>query len=189
MSGTAAAAPAFLLRSIFREQEQHMFGSGSSTDDVGHVWDLMEKIGFCMLSSRDGEEIRSRPMAAYVEREEGKVYFLTDKDSYKDEEIAADPHVNLAFADAGSHSYVSVTARAALSNDREKIRDLFNVPAKAWWDSPEDPAIRLLVVTPNDAQYWDSPGKIRAYIRMAAAAVSSARPAMGDNAKVEMSNG
>ena len=166
-----------------------MFGSGKDVDDVGHVWELMEKIGFCMLSSRDGEDIRSRPMAAYVREEEGKVYFLTDKDSYKDEESAADPHVNLAFADAGAHNYVSVTGRAALSNDREKIADLFNVPAKAWWDGPEDPAIRLLVVTPRDAQYWDSPGKLRAYIRMAAAAVSSARPAMGENGKVELTNG
>jgi general stress protein 26 len=162
-----------------------MFGS-SGGDDVTHVWDLMEKIGFCMLASRDGGDIRSRPMAAYLEREEGRIYFLTDKDSYKDEEIAADPNVNLAFADAGSHSYVAVTGRASLSNDREKIRELFNVPAKAWWDSPEDPAIRLLVVEPKEAQYWDSPGKLRAYFRMAAAAVSDARPAMGDNAKVEM---
>jgi general stress protein 26 len=165
-----------------------MFGS-SDTDDVTHVWDLMEKIGFCMLASRDGQDIRSRPMAAYVKREENRVYFLTDKESYKDEEIAADPNVNLAFADAGAHSYVAVTGRATLSNDRGTIRELFNVPAKAWWDSPEDPAIRLLSIEPRDAQYWDSPGKVRAYIRMAAAALSSARPAMGDSAKVEMSNG
>ena len=74
--------------------------------DAAHVWDMMEKIGFCMFSSMDGEEIRSRPMAAYVEREEGRVLFLTDADSHKDDEIAARPNVNLAFADAGSHSYV-----------------------------------------------------------------------------------
>ena len=163
-----------------------MFGKSESQDDATHVWEMMEKIGFCMFSSLDGEEIRSRPMAAYVERDEGRVLFLTDADSHKDDEIAARPNVNLAFADAGSHSYVSVTGRASVSNDRDKIREIFNVPAKAWWDSPEDPRIRLLTVTPNDAQYWDSPGKVRAYIRMAAAAVSSARPAMGENAKVEM---
>lgn len=155
-------------------------------DDVAHVWALMEKIGFCMFTSMDGEEIRSRPMAAYVERAEGRICFLTDAESHKDEEIARRPNVNLAFADAGSHSYVSVTGRATISNDREKIRDLFNIPAKAWWDSPDDPSIRLLVVTPHDAQYWDSPGKVRSYIKMAAAAVSSARPEMGDNAKVDM---
>jgi general stress protein 26 len=165
-----------------------MFGN-KSEDDVGHVWDLMEKIGFCMFSSLDGEEIRSRPMAAYVEREEGAILFLTDAESHKDDEVAARPNVNLAFADAGSHTYVSVTGRATVSNDREKIRELFNIPAKAWWDSPDDPSIRLLRVVPQDAQYWDSPGKMRAYIRMAAAAVSSARPEMGDNAKVDMRHG
>jgi general stress protein 26 len=155
-------------------------------DDVTHVWEMMEKIGFCMFTSMDGEELRSRPMAAYVERDENRILFLTDAESHKDEEVAARPNVNLAFADSGSHSYVSVTGRARVSNDREKIREIFNVPAKAWWDSPEDPSIRLLIVTPHDAQYWDSPGKIRSTIKMAAAAISSARPEMGDNAKVSM---
>ena len=163
-----------------------MFGKSETQDDAGHVWDMMEKIGFCMFSSLDGEEIRSRPMAAYVEREEGRVLFLTDADSHKDDEIAARPQVNLAFADAGSHSYVAVTGRATISNDRAKIAELFNVPAKAWWDSPEDPRIRLLSVTPKDAQYWDSPGKVRAYIEMAAAALTSHRPKMGENQKVDL---
>jgi general stress protein 26 len=158
----------------------------ADTEDVTRVWELMEKIGFCMFTSVDGEELRSRPMAAYVERDEGRICFLTDAKDHKDDEVAARPNVNLAFADAKSHTYVSVTARARVSNDREKIRDLFNVPAKAWWDGPDDPNIRLLTVTPVDAQYWDSPGTVRSYIKMAAAAVTSARPEMGDNAKVDM---
>ncbi len=158
----------------------------SNPESVAHVWEMMDKIGFCMFSSRDGEDIRSRPMAAYVERDEGRICFLTDKDSYKDEEVEADPHVNLAFADAGKHNYVSVTGRAAISNDREKIRDLFNVPAKAWWDSPDDPSIRIITVTPKDAQYWDSPGTVRAYVKMAAAAIGSTRPEMGENEKVDL---
>jgi general stress protein 26 len=160
--------------------------TATGTDDRARVWEMMKRIGFCMFSTLDGEEIRARPMAAHPEPEEGCVYFLTDADSAKDEEVEARPQVNLAFADSGSHSYVSVTGRAAVSNDREKIRELFSTPAKAWWDSPEDPSIRVLKVTPVDAQYWDSPGPVRAMIRMAAAALSDARPDMGENAKVEM---
>ena len=75
---------------------------------------------------------------------------------------------------------------ATVSNDRAKIRELFNTPAKAWWDDPEDPSIRVLKVTPHDAQYWDGPGTIAAYAKMAAAAMSSSRPDMGDHAKVRM---
>lgn len=155
-------------------------------NDVERVWDLMEKIGLCMLSSREGEDIRSRPMAAYVDRGAEAVYFLTDADSHKDEEIAAQPNVNLAFADTDGQNYVAVTGRAEISNDREKIREIWSTPAKAWWDSPEDPAIRVLKVTPKDAQYWDSPGTATSYVKMLAAAVSDARPDMGDNAKVRM---
>ena len=51
---------------------------------------------------------------------------------------------------------------------------------------PDDPSIRVLRVTPTEAEYWDSPGTIRSYIRMAAAAVSDTRPAMGDHEHVRM---
>lgn len=162
-----------------------MFGKDDK-DDESRVWDLIEKIGFCMLASRDGEDIRSRPMAAQVEREEGRILFLTDKDSFKEEEIARDPNVNLAFADPSGQDYVSLTGRAALSDDRARIRDLWSPAAKAWWDGPDDPSIRLLSVAPKDAQYWEGPGTLRAYVKMAAAALSSARPDLGDNAKVDM---
>jgi len=169
----------------FKQEKRPMFGK-EEDGGAAKVWEMMEKIGFCMFSSRDGEDIRSRPMAAYVEREEGRVCFLTDASHHKDEEIETYPNVNLAFADASGHSYVAVTGRAVLSNDRDKIRDLFNIPAKAWWDSPDDPSIRLISVTPKDAQYWDSPGTVRAYVTMAAAAVSSSKPEMGENEKVDM---
>jgi general stress protein 26 len=147
----------------------------------------MESISFCMLATHDGEQIRARPMAAYVRRNESLVYFLTDADRPKDEEVARNPHVNLAFADAGKQTYVSVSGTASLSNDRQKIGELFNTAAKAWWDSPEDPSIRLLTVTPLDAEYWDSPGKVASYIRMAMAAMSDSRPDMGKHDKVRMS--
>ena len=155
-------------------------------DDVDRVFELITKIGFCMLSTRDGEDIRSRPMAAHVERDEKAIYFLTDVAGHKDEEVRANPNVGLAFADAGDQKYVSLTGRATISNDREKIRELWSTPAKAWWDSPDDPSIRVLKVRLKDAQYWDSPGTVVSTVKMMAAAVSGGRPDMGDNAKVRM---
>lgn len=156
------------------------------TNDTDRAWKLMEKIGFCMLSTREGEDIRSRPMAAHVERDEHAIYFLTDVRNHKDDEIRAEPNVALAFADAGDQKYVAVTGRAEVSNDRAKIRELWSTPAKAWWEDENDPNIRVLKVVPKDAQYWDSPGKVASYATMIAAAVSGSRPDMGDNAKVDL---
>jgi general stress protein 26 len=53
----------------------------------------MEKVGFCMFSTLDGGQIRSRPMAATVRPEENAVWFLTDADSAKGEDVAAHPQV------------------------------------------------------------------------------------------------
>jgi general stress protein 26 len=158
----------------------------NSTRDSDRAWELMKKIGFAMLVTRDGDKLRARPMSAYLERESNAIYFLTDARRHKDEEIARDPNINLSFANAGDQKYVSVTGTAVVSNDRARIKQLFSTPAKAWWDSAEDPNIRVLKITPDDAEFWDSPGSVISYVKMAAAAVTGTRPDLGDNRKVAM---
>ena len=154
--------------------------------DAERAWDLMKKIGFAMLVTKDGTRLRARPMSAYLERENNAIYFLTDARRHKDEEIARNPDINLSFADAGDQKYVSVTGTAVVSNDRAKIKQLFSTPAKAWWDSAEDPNIRVMKITPDDAEFWDSPGSVISYVKMAAAAVTGTRPNLGDNRKVAL---
>src|ERR1700686_4563761 len=109
--------------------ERNMVNDNTASD-LDRVWELMKKIGFPMLVTRDGDRLRARPMSAYLAREENAIYFLTDARRHKDEEIARDPHVNLSFADPHSQKYVSVTGRAIVANDRAKIRQLFSTPAK-----------------------------------------------------------
>jgi len=158
----------------------------SGDRDQQRVWDLMKTIGFAMLVTHDGDKLRARPMSAYLARDENMIYFLTDARRHKDEDIARNPGINLSFADAGSQTYVSLTGTATVSNDRGKIRELFSTTAKAWWDSAEDPNIRVLKITPEDAEFWDSPGTVISYVKMAAAAISGSRPDIGDNRKVSL---
>jgi general stress protein 26 len=157
-----------------------------TTNDVDTVWRLAEKIGFCMLTTQSASDLRARPMAAHAEQLENAFYFLTDVDGHKDDEIAQHPEVCLAFADSKGQKYVSVSGNAEVLNDRDRIKELWSTPAKAWWDNPDDPSIRVLKVTPAFAEYWDSPGTIVSYIKMAAAALSSSKPDMGDNGQVAM---
>ena len=158
----------------------------SDRDNADTAWALMKKIGFCMLSTRVGDEIRSRPMAAHVVPGEHAVYFLTDVESQKDSEIDQTPNVSLAFADASAQKYVAATGRAVVSNDRAKIKELWSTPAKAWWDNADDPSIRVIKVSLHDAQYWDSPGMIVSTIKMLAAVATSTRPDIGHSAKVAL---
>jgi general stress protein 26 len=154
--------------------------------DVDRAWELMDKIGFAMLVTHDGDRLRARPMRAFLEREANAIYFLTDARRHKDEEIARNPGVNLSFANAGNQKYVSVTGNAAVSNDRARIKQLFSTPAKAWWNSADDPNIRVLKITPDDAEFWDTPGSVISSVKMATAAVTGSRPEIGDNRKVAL---
>lgn len=69
-----------------------------------------------------------------------------------------------------------MSGRGAISNDRERIKELFSVAAKAWWDASDDPNIRLLTVTPDGAEYWDGRGKVASMISMTVAAATGGRP-------------
>jgi len=154
--------------------------------DSERVWALMKKIGICMLATWDGHELHARPMGAYVRPEENAVYFLSDARRHKEDEIKQYSKVCLAFADTGAQNYVSLAGHAEVQADRAKIRELWGTPAKAWWDSPDDPNIRVLKVTPQEAEFWDAPRSTVAYAKMAAAALTGTRPEMGDNRKVAM---
>ncbi|MBN9053997.1 MAG: pyridoxamine 5'-phosphate oxidase family protein [Rhizobiales bacterium] len=176
--------------------EEHRLSPDELTDKA---WHLAEKIRIALLTSWDGEQQRIRPLSANVDRDADVIQFLIGAHGGTTlaeatgapaltlvEQVKKFPTVTLAFADQSSHDYVTITGQAAVSNDRARIKELWGTPAKAWWDSPDDPSIRILKVTPSFAEYWDSPGTIISYVKMAAAAVSNAKPDMGDNAKVKL---
>lgn len=155
-------------------------------EHVDRVWELAKRIGIAMFVTWDGQEQRARPLAATVRKEEGAIYFLTDVNGEKDDQIAEFPHVSISFADHKSSKYVALTGKATVSNDRARIKELWSPFAKAWWDSPDDPAIRVIKVVPQDAELWDSPGRIVTTISMLAAAVTGRSPRIGENAKVAL---
>jgi general stress protein 26 len=155
-------------------------------EHVERIWELAKKIGVCMFITWDGGRSRSRPLQANVDREEHAIYFLTDVASHKDEQVEKFPTVTLAFADIPHSKYVSITGEAAITNDRAKIKELWSPFAQAWWDNAEDPSIRLIKVTPQDAELWDSPGRVVTAISMLAAAVTRRSPRIGENAKVKL---
>jgi general stress protein 26 len=174
-----------ISRAVIAPNEERSM-TNDNDGNIERAWELMKKIGFAMLVTRDGDKLRARPMSAYLRREDNAIYFLSDARRHKDEEIARNPSVNLSFADAGSMKYVSLTGTATVSNDRARIKEMFSTPAKAWWDSADDPNIRVLKVTPDDAEFWDTPGSVIAYVKMAVAAATGTRPEIGDNRKVSM---
>lgn len=155
-------------------------------EDIDRVWKLMDKIGICMFTSKDGDKLRARPMGAKPRQLENAIYFLTDQRGHKDEEVAGDEHVCLSFAQPGDGKFLAVTGRARVLNDRAMIRELWDTAAEAWWSGPDDPGVRVIEVTPDDAQFWEGPHGIVATFAMVAAAATAGPPLMGEQRKVDL---
>jgi general stress protein 26 len=163
----------------------------AKNSDADRLYDLVEDIAVCMLTSKNGTALRARPMHARLDRATGEVSFLTDVRHHKDDEIAADPEVCLAFASPKGQDYVSISGTARISNDRAAIGTRFNEMAKVWFpDGPEDPNVRLLVVEPHAGEFWDGKtNPIAVAFEIAKARLSEERPDLGDNRKVAMGGG
>ena len=149
-----------------------------------HVWKLIQDIPMALLVTHGGEGLDARPMGATSRPDEGRIYILANKGEDSDQQIQDDSDVALSFQKGVT--YVVVHGRAQASDDRARIRELWNAFDKAWWDGPEDPRIRLLTITPTRAEYWESPGNLVAYADMLLAAATGRKPVTGEHAAVRL---
>ena len=158
----------------------------SPAELADRVWELAKKLQFALYTTFDGKRMSQWPLTANAERDEHAFTFLVGQDDEKYGHLGQYPAVVLGFADASSNKYVVVNGTAEISNDRAKIKELWSPFAKAWWDSENDPDIRVLTVRPEHAELWDSPNKLVASAIMLTAAVTGTKPAVGNHGDVRL---
>lgn len=91
--------------------------------------------------------------------EEGTIWFISDRDSEKNKDIAVDPRVKLYYSHPGKSSFLVVSGEAEIVYDRKKVRELWNPLDKTWFkEGEDDPAVSLIRVRPEHAHYWDTKG-------------------------------
>jgi general stress protein 26 len=158
-----------------------------SSEDIERVWTLIKDIPVAMVVTHSGEsrDMRARPMAARPARAEGAIYFLTDVGAPKAEEIRRNDTICLALADHKSRKYLSITGRAEIIDDQDRIKQIWSIYDKAFWPDQKDPRIRILRVTPESAEFWEGEGTVVAAVKLVAASVSGERMNLGTNEKVE----
>ena len=149
------------------------------------VWDIIEKVGVCMLTTRFGGGLRARPLEARPEREAGVIWFVTDARSDKEHEIEAAHDVCLVFVDHAAKAYLSITARAEVQDDHTQAAAIWQATDNAWWEGPDDPNVCVLRVKPVIAELWDGPSSTAVAIyEFAKASLTGQEPNLGENRKV-----
>lgn len=96
--------------------------------DIQKLKDLLTDIDTAMLSTLNGDEIKSRPMATIDIDTEGNIWFFTDEFSEKVEELENTSRVSLAYVHPGKERYVAINAEAVIVNDKQKMQEHQTLP-------------------------------------------------------------
>jgi general stress protein 26 len=158
---------------------------------IAKLRDLIQHIETAQLVTMDTDGVlRSRPMATQKLEEEAELWFFTNDYSAKVDNVLVHPEVCVTYADPANNSYVSVSGKAELVRDRDKIEKLWRPILKAWFpNGVDDPDLALLRVDIVSAQYWDATSSklVQLFgLIKALATGQSAGDTLGENEKVEV---
>ena len=126
---------------------------------VEKLKELIDKAGSCFFctSITSNQSFSTRPMAVQQTDDNGNLWFLSANDSHKNLEIAEDPFVQLLFQGSGYSDFLTVYGRAIITEDKSKIKELWNPLLKTWFtEGEDDPRISVIMVSPAEAYYWDT---------------------------------
>ena len=128
------------------------------------LYDLIENIETAMFTTRrpDGRLV-SRPMATQKRASGADLWFVTMRGSEKLDEIRNEAQVNLAYFKDRTKEWVSVSGRAKIVEDRDKIRELYAPDWRAWFGdeggerdgTPDDPRMVLIGVDVEMAMFLE----------------------------------
>ncbi|MGH6670767.1 MAG: pyridoxamine 5'-phosphate oxidase family protein [Xanthobacteraceae bacterium] len=154
-------------------------------DHLTRVWDIIERVGVCMLTTQSGGRLRARPVEPRLDREAGVIWVVTDVRSGKEHEIEAEHAVGLTLFDAGEKAYLSITARADIRRDPVKAAEIWRSGDSLWWKGPDDQNVCVLRITPLTAELWDGPASSAvAAFEFVKARLTGEKPNLGENRKV-----
>jgi general stress protein 26 len=155
------------------------------------LYKLIDGIDIAMLTTRrlDGH-LASRPMSTQRRTTGTDLWFMTNVESEKFEELARDPNVNLSYYKDRTREWVSVSGRAILTRDRDLIDSLYAPDWKMWLGDtgdgkrdggPHDPRIALILVEAERVVYSkkDRPTPVVLF-QMAKAMITGEPPKVAD---------
>jgi len=170
--------------------EKNRDDSVSTEKKLDELYALIDGIDICMFTTRraDGQLV-TRPMQVQERRSGTDMWFVTDVETHKLDELANDPHVNLGFYNNKSREWVSVSGTAILSQDRDLIRGLYKADWKAWFPEqderrnggPDDPRIALILVEAQSAHYLvNTKSRPATLFQVVKAIVTGSAPKVGE---------
>jgi general stress protein 26 len=110
------------------------------TSELDTFYEMVEDIGVAMMTTRrpDGH-LESRAMANQKRAAGADLWFVTAEGTGKLRSLEADPHVNLSYYKDRTREWVSVSGLAVVTQQRDKIHELWAPDWEMWFPKGADP--------------------------------------------------
>lgn len=167
-----------------------MHDTSEQQQRIDELYELVNGIETAMFVTQRGDgRLVARPMATQKRDPVADLWFVTDIESHKIDELDEHPSINLSYFSTKSSEWVSVSGNATISTDRALIRKLYAPDWKLWFGElddvrnggPDDPRLALILVNADSVIYMKrEKSKPVVLFEMLKGMVSGERPDIGE---------
>ncbi|MBD3663588.1 pyridoxamine 5'-phosphate oxidase family protein [Sulfitobacter aestuariivivens] len=144
-------------------------------------WDRLEDTRTGMLSA---EGARAVPMSHYVDDDDSPqaIWFITAKGTDLSNAAATGETAQYIVSSNDEQLYARIDGRISVSNDPQKLDEMWNAIASAWFDGgQQDPDVQLIRFDLTEAEVWATGGSLKFLFEVAKAHMTDSKPDMGEH--------
>lgn len=157
-------------------------------DDLDIIRGILSSGDTAIVTTRSHSALVSRPLSLQKQDDfDGTLWFLIEDPSPKTEDVRAHSEVNVSVSD--KKGYLSLSGSASVERDQARIDSLWGPIAESFFNGKKqtDPAIALLKVDVDTAEYWDTDKPAIAQgFEFVKGLITKTEPDVGDNKTVEL---
>ena len=147
-------------------------------------WKRLDDVNAGMLGC--DPDWRLVPMSHYADPDEDALWFITAEGTDLAKAVAggAKKAVHVVSSQGGK-LYARIEGELSLSDDREKLDEIWNAVASSWFeDGKQDDDVRLLRLSLSAAEVWSTDGGLGFMYQIAKSKLTGAKPDMGEHFEI-----
>lgn len=145
---------------------------------VETFWKQLEGVHSAMLAVGDARHV---PMSPYARQDDNAIWFITAQGTELVDAVSRGQTEASLIVTGESNIHTRIEGAASLVQDRAKLEELWNPVASSWFESIDDPDIRLIRVAPATAEVWLTSGALGFAFELVKSKVTGKQPDMGEH--------
>ena len=157
---------------------------------IDKLKELVDRIDIGMMATypKNDQYIYSVPMSRQEVDEHGNIWFLFSAKCNTHKNLLSDNRISILFAKPSDYTFLTVHGTGEILRDQARIDKYWNPFMEGWFEmGKDDPDIRILKVSVEDANYWDTQSnKMFTFFKMIKNAITNDKMDIGREGSLDI---